>query len=73
MEIILLIVLLVMLWLLSLIFAFVLGFLFKGKLHILPRKKSAQRAEEKELKKVLREYENFMSYSGVPQDVISDE
>lgn len=64
---------LVIVWALSVVAAFLVGFHSKGKEKTPPTPKEPTQAEKKEIEKIRKEYENFMAYDGTPQDAISGE
>lgn len=65
------IVLIVMLWEMSLILAFMLGRRSRSKKKVAARPEPSEK-ELMEAKKAQRELENFMSYNGTEQEAIND-
>lgn len=63
----------VIVWVLSVVAAFLLGFYSKSKEKTPPTPKELTQAEIKEIEKIRKEYENFMAYNGTPQDAINGE
>ena len=65
------IVLIIMLWEMSLILAFMLGRRARLKKKV-PARPEPSKQELMEAKKAQRELENFMSYNGTEQEAIND-
>ena len=67
------IVILIMLWELSLVAAFLLGKNHKGKARKVSATEDTVNDENnKSLARIQKEYENFMTYDGTPQNAIND-
>ncbi len=64
--------LVVMIWEISLVLAFVAGSRFKGKKRPAAESKSLTEEEKRAFGRMLKEQENFMNYDGTPQDAIND-
>lgn len=60
-------------WVLSVVFAFVLGYWSNGKEKRLPEAKEPTSEDLKAIEKMRKEYENFMAYDGTPQNAINGE
>lgn len=61
-----------LIWLFSLLLAFVGGCLYSRIKKRTPKQKPHTAKDTDEFKKAMREYENFLTYTGQPQDVIND-
>lgn len=66
------ILIVIMLWELSLIAAFMFGRKFKPKKKAQASETNISIEEQKALNRLRKEQENFMTYDGTPQDVIND-
>lgn len=65
---------LIMLWIITLIIAALFGYITaKKQKKTAPEPKEPTTAEKRAMEKAQREYENFMSYTGKPQDRIDTE
>jgi hypothetical protein len=73
MTIAILYTILTILWVLSVVGAFVLGFWSKGKERTPLEAKPLTEGERKALDKMNKEYDNFLSYNGTPQNAINGE
>ena len=65
------IILIVMIWELSLVFAFWLGTKFKKRKSVSPEREITEK-ERKALDRIQKEQQNFMTYDGTPQEAIND-
>ncbi len=65
-------ILIVMIWEVSLVFAFLGGFALKNKKRPTPQEKPLTKEEMKVFRRAQKEQDNFMTYDGTPQDVIND-
>ena len=66
------ILIVIMLWELSMFVAFVAGTKYKGKKKPAATVQNNTADNDKALKRMQKEYENFMAYDGTPQNAISD-
>lgn len=66
------ILIVIMLWELSMFVAFVAGTKYKGRKKQTAAEKKESADNEKAIKRMRKEYQNFMEYDGTPQDAISD-
>lgn len=60
-------------WVLSVVIAFVLGYWSRGKGNTPLETKPLTEDEKKALEKMNKEYDNFLSYNGTPQNAINGE
>ena len=65
------IILIIMIWELSLAFAFWLGTKFKKRKNVNPEREITEK-ERKALDRIQKEQQNFMTYDGTPQEAIND-
>lgn len=64
-------VIVIMLWEISLVLAFLAGFTYKGKKRPAKTEKTLTKEERRHLERVQKEWENFMAYDGTEQRVIN--